>query len=317
MSIVTLTDSQTGSTARIAPELGFNCFEFRAKVGDREIDVLDSVPDFETGGQRSSGSGIPILFPFPNRIRAGKFTWEGREFSLPVSDKFGNAIHGLCLDRPWRVIAQGDDFVTGQFQLSVDAPNRRTLWPTDFTIEVDYELLGNRLRANFRVINPSSQPLPWGLGTHPYFKLPLATTSRVGACLIEVPAAQRWELQDCLPTGERRELDEEHDLRFGAYVDTVQLDDVYTTVQCEGPQFDCLIIDEEAGLQITLTSPPIFREIVVFTPPNRAAVCIEPYTCPTDAINLQAGGIDCGWRTLAPGAEFHTWLDITAGPVLA
>ncbi|MCX7410093.1 MAG: aldose 1-epimerase [Planctomycetales bacterium] len=317
MSIVTLTDSQTGSTARIAPELGFNCFEFRAKVGDREIDVLDSVPDFETGGQRSSGSGIPILFPFPNRIRAGKFTWEGREFSLPVSDKFGNAIHGLCLDRPWRVIAQGDDFVTGQFQLSVDAPNRRTLWPTDFTIEVDYELLGNRLRANFRVINPSSQPLPWGLGTHPYFKLPLATTSRVGACLIEVPAAQRWELQDCLPTGERRELDEEHDLRFGAYVDTVQLDDVYTTVQCEGPQFDCLILDEEAGLQITLTSPPIFREIVVFTPPNRAAVCIEPYTCPTDAINLQAGGIDCGWRTLAPGAEFHTWLDITAGPVLA
>ena len=317
MSIVTLTDSQTGSTARIAPELGFNCFEFRAKVGDREIDVLDSVPDFETGGQRSSGSGIPILFPFPNRIRAGKFTWEGREFSLPVSDKFGNAIHGLCLDRPWRVIAQGDDFVTGQFQLSVDAPNRRTLWPTDFTIEVDYELLGNRLRANFRVINPSSQPLPWGLGTHPYFKLPLATTSRVGAGLFEVPAAQRWELQDCLPTGERRELDEEHDLRFGAYVDTVQLDDVYTTVQCEGPQFDCLILDEEAGLQITLTSPPIFREIVVFTPPNRAAVCIEPYTCPTDAINLQAGGIDCGWRTLAPGAEFHTWLDITAGPVLA
>ena len=317
MSIVTLTDSQTGSTARIAPELGFNCFEFRAKVGDREIDVLDSVPDFETGGQRSSGSGIPILFPFPNRIRAGKFTWEGREFSLPVSDKFGNAIHGLCLDRPWRVIAQGDDFVTGQFQLSVDAPNRRTLWPTDFTIEVDYELLGNRLRANFRVINPSSQPLPWGLGTHPYFKLPLATTSRVGACLIEVPAAQRWELQDCLPTGERRELDEEHDLRFGAYVDTVQLDDVYTTVQCEGPQFDCLILDEEAGLQITLTSPPIFREIVVFTPPNRAAVCIEPYTCPTAALNLQARGIDCGWRTLAPGAEFHTWLDITAGPVLA
>jgi len=316
MSIVTLTDSQTGSTARIAPELGFNCFEFRAKVGDREIDVLDSVPDFETGGQRSSGSGIPILFPFPNRIRAGKFTWEGREFSLPVSDKFGNAIHGLCLDRPWRVIAQGDDFVTGQFQLSVDAPNRLALWPTDFTIEVDYELLGNRLRANFRVINPSSQPLPWGLGTHPYFKLPLATTSRVGACLIEVPAAQRWELQDCLPTGERLELDEEHDLRFGAYVDTVQLDDVYTTVQCEGPQFDCLILDEEAGLQITLTSPPIFREIVVFTPPNRAAVCIEPYTCPTDAINLQAGGIDCGWRTLAPGAEFHTWLDITAGPVL-
>ena len=317
MSIVTITDSQTGSTARIAPELGFNCFEFRAQVGDREIDVLDSMPDFETGGQRSSGSGIPILFPFPNRIRAGRFTWAGREFALPVSDKFGNAIHGLCLDRPWRVLARGDDFVTGQFQLSVDAPDRLAHWPTDFTIEVDYELLRNRLRANFRIINPSAHPLPWGLGTHPYFKLPLSVTSRVGACLMEVPAAQRWELHDCLPTGERLELDEEHDLRFGAYVETVQLDDVYTNVQCEGPQFDCLILDEEAGLQVTLTSPPIFREIVAFTPPKRAAVCLEPYTCPTDAINLHARGIDCGWRTLSPGAEFHTWLDITAGPVIA
>jgi aldose 1-epimerase len=317
MTIVTITDAQTGSLARIAPALGFNCFEFRAVVNGAPIEVLDAVPGFETGGQRSSGSGIPILFPFPNRIRAGRFIWDGREFQLPVSDKFGNAIHGLCLDRPWRVIAQGDNFVSGQFQLSVDAPARLALWPTDFTIEVDYELLGNRLRANFRIINPSSKPLPWGLGTHPYFKLPLAESSRVGACLIEVPAAQRWELHDCLPTGGRLELDDDHDLQYGAYIDTLQLDDVYTSIDCEGPQFDCLLMDEEAGLQVTLTSPPIFREIVAFTPPNRAAVCIEPYTCPTDAINLEARGIDCGWRTLAPGAEFHTWLDITAGPVIA
>jgi aldose 1-epimerase len=76
-------------------------------------------------------------------------------------------------------------------------------------------------------------------------------------------------------------------------------------------------MDERAGLQVIQTCPPIFREIVVFTPPGRAAVCIEPYTCPTDAINLTARGIDCGWRTLGPGSEFHTWIDITAGRVLA
>lgn len=317
MPVLTITDAQTGSTARIAPELGFNCFEFRAMVNNRPVDVLDAVPDFELGGQRPSGSGIPILFPFPNRIRAGQFTWRGKEFSLPVSDKFGNAIHGLCLDRPWRVTAKGDDFVSGQFQLSVDAPDRRHLWPTDFLIEVDYELIHNRLRANFRISNPTDQTLPWGLGTHPYFKLPLGADSSVNRCLIEVPCAQRWELVDCLPTGNRLELDEAFDLRDGAYVDTVKLDDVYTSVTCEGPQFDCLLVDEQAGLQVVLTSPPIFREIVAFTPPNRAAVCIEPYTCPTDAINLTARGIDCGWRTLSPGSEFHTWLDITAGPVLA
>ena len=319
MPILTITDAHTGSTARIAPELGFNCFEFRAMVNGRPVDVLDAAPGFDAGGQRPSGSGIPILFPFPNRIRAGQFAWQGQEFSIlnTVGDKLGNATHGLCLDRPWRVTAKGDDFVSGQFQLSVDAPDRLGMWPTDFLIEVDYELVHNRLRANFRIGNPSDRPLPWGLGTHPYFKLPLGESSRVENCLIEVPCAQRWELIDCLPTGNLLELDEAFDLRDGAYVNTVKLDDVYTTVLCEGPQFDCLLIDEQAGLQVTLTSPPIFREIVAFMPPNRAAVCLEPYTCPTDAINLTARGIDCGWRTLGPGSEFHTWLDITAGPVLA
>lgn len=317
MSVLTITDPHSGSTARIAPELGFNCFEFRAIVGGKPIDVLDAVPGFEAGGQKASGSGIPILFPFPNRIRAGKFQWNGIDYALPTTDKFGNAIHGLCLDRPWRVIEQKDDLVTGQFQLSVDAPDRLKLWPTDFVIEVDYEIVRNRLRANFRIGNPSNKPLPWGLGTHPYFKLPLGSASQVGDCLIEVPSTKRWELVDCLPTGTLLDLDERYDLRDGAYLNVVKLDDVYTAVDCDGPQFDCTVMDERAGLQVIQTCPPIFREIVVFTPPNRAAVCLEPYTCPTDAINLTAGGIECGWRTLGPGSEFHTWIDITAGRVLA
>ncbi|MEI8381153.1 MAG: aldose 1-epimerase [Planctomycetota bacterium] len=317
MTVLTITDPHSGSTARIAPELGFNCFEFRAIVGSRPVDVLDAAPDFLMGGQRPSGHGIPILFPFPNRIRAGKFSWEGKDYQLPTTDKFGNAIHGLCMDRPWRVIEQRDDLVTGQFQLSVDAPDRQHLWPTDFVIEVDYEIVHNRLRANFRIGNPSNRRLPWGLGTHPYFKLPLGAGSGVNHCLVEVPASRRWELIDCLPTGNLLELGESHDLRDGAYVNTVTLDDVYTDIRCDGPQFDCTIMDEQAGLQVVQTCPPIFREIVAFTPPGRAAVCVEPYTCPTDAINLTARGLDCGWRTLGPGSEFHTWIDITAGPVLA
>lgn len=317
MAVLTITDPHSGSTARIAPELGFNCFEFRAMVGGRPVDVLDAVPEFEAGGQKPSGSGIPILFPFPNRIHTGHFQWEGKDYSLPTTDKFGNAIHGLCLDRPWRVIEQKDDLVTGQFQLSIDAPDRLSLWPTDFVIEVDYEIVHNRLRANFRIGNPSNRALPWGLGTHPYFKLPLSPGSRVEDCLIEVPADRRWELTNCLPTGTLLDLDESYDLRDGAYVSTMKLDDVYTSVQCDGPQFDCTVMDEGSGLQVVQTCPPIFREIVVFTPPNRAAVCIEPYTCPTDAVNLTARGQDCGWRSLDPGSEFHTWIDITAGRVLA
>ncbi len=316
MTVITIRDHLSGSTARILPNLGFNCFDFRGVVEGKTVDVLDSVPNFESGNEQPSSSGIPILFPFPNRIRNGKFTWNGNDFALPGTDKWGNAIHGLCMDRPWRVVRQSDDFVTGQFQLSVDAPDRRSLWPADFVIEVDYELVRSRLRARFRILNPDSRPLPWGLGTHPYFKVPLTTESRYDDCLVEVPAQRRWELQDCLPTGKTVALDDSYDLRDGAYLNVLKLDDVYTGLECDGPQFDCLVMDESAGLQVTLTCPPIFREIVAFTPPNRSAVCLEPYTCPTDAINLQTSGLDVGWRVLGPGQEFHTWIDLSVGSVI-
>jgi aldose 1-epimerase len=317
MSIVTLTDTVTGATASIAPQLGFNCFAFRAMVAGRPVDVLDSVPGFAGGQERPSRSGIPILFPFPNRIRGGRFHWRGVDYHLPVTETQPNAIHGFCLDRPWRVIDQGADHVTGQFQLSIDAPERMPYWPADFILEVDYELLHNRLRANFRINNPGPHDLPWGLGTHAYFKAPLGSDSQLGDCTLEAPARKYWRLIDALPTGEILPVDEPRDLRDGAYLDLLKLDDVLTDLEVIGPQFDCVLIDERAGLQVTQTCPPIFRELVAFTPPNRAAICIEPYTCPTDAINLARDGHDVGWRTLAPGSEFHTWIDIAVGPVLA
>ena len=80
MTVITIRDHLSGSTARILPNLGFNCFEFRASVNGNTVDVLDSVPHFESGNQPPSSSGIPILFPFPNRIRAGKFSWNGQDY---------------------------------------------------------------------------------------------------------------------------------------------------------------------------------------------------------------------------------------------
>ena len=320
MSLITLTDPTTGSTARIAPELGFNCFEFTARVRDWTIQVLEADLDFSEGKKRQSGHGIPILFPFPNRIRDSRFMWDDREFVIPADvglhDKNGHAIHGFCLDRPWRVTSQGDRFAVGQFQLSVDAPDRRPLWPADFLIEVKYELRGSALRCDIRIENPDTVPLPWGFGTHPYFRVPLDASSQLANCLIEVPANQEWVLKDCLPTGRLREVPREKDLREGEYLDLLKLDDVLTDLEVEDDVVACAIYDEAAGLQITQQCGSEFREYVVFTPPNRPCVCLEPYTCVTDAINLHARGVKTGLQVLAPSQQAHLWFEITAGTLL-
>jgi len=320
METVLLKDAASGSIARVAVHLGLNCYQFRADLGGQTVDVIDAPADFSDGGQRPSAYGIPILFPFPNRIRGGRFCWDGRQYELSPDvfgyDNTGHAIHGFCLDRPWRVKAQEDHFVVGEFQLSVDAPERLKCWPADCLIEIRYELRGPNLRADVRIANPSDVPLPWGFGTHPYFRLPLAAQGDPDRCLVEVPADQRWELIDCLPTGNRSAVTEENDLREGGYCGELTLDDVYTAVTPGPDSLDCLIIDEQSGLQVLQRCDPVFREIVAYSPPGRSAVCLEPYTCVTDAVNLQQQGIDAGWRVLEPGAEFRTWIEIRAGRVI-
>jgi len=320
MQPLLLRDPATGSCARIAAHLGFNCYEFQAIVGGHPVNVLDAAPDFPDGRQRPSGHGIPLLFPFPNRIRSGKFHWQGRDYTLPSGlvgyDGTGNAIHGFAIDRPWRITAQGENFAVGEFRLSTDAPDRLPCWPGDCSIAVRYEVRGGLLRADVTIANPGDASVPWGFGTHPYFRLPLGTHSDAQMCLVEAPASEEWELIDCLPTGVRRPIDPDKDLREGAYFEGLKLDDVFTGLTPQHNRVECFLLDGKSGLQVSQRWDPVFRELVVYTPPNRDAICLEPYTCVTDAINLAARNIDTGLRTLGPGEEFRTWIEIEAGPIL-
>jgi len=316
MTPLTLQDSTTGSTAQIAVERGFNCFAFQAAVGRRAVDVIASAPDFLSTGERPSGNGSPLLFPFPNRIRQGRYVWDGREYELPLRPGLGHAIHGFALDRPWRLLDRGPAHAAAEFQISRDAPDRLACWPADGLIQATYRLHGTALRLDLRVVNPDVRPFPFGFGTHTYFRLPLGSGSDAGRCLVQAPADEEWALEDCLPTGARRPVSGMTDLRDGARFGDLKLDHLLTGLRREGDRVETVLMDEAAGLEVVQQFGPQFRELTVFTPSWTQAVCLEPYTCATDAVNLQARGIDAGWRVLQPGEEWRGWIQITARPIL-
>ncbi|MDB5388727.1 MAG: Aldose 1-epimerase, partial [Planctomycetaceae bacterium] len=188
------------------------------------------------------------------------------------------------------------------------------LWPADFLIEVVYLLSASRLRSNVKIVNAGDKPLPWGLGTHPYFNVPILAGGDATQSQVQVPANEYWELQDFIPTGRKITVDQRLDLRSGAKLQERPLDDVLTGLKISDGQTEAKVIDKSLGYTVTQIADAIFRECVVFTPPNRSCVCLEPYTCTTNAINLQQQGIDAGWRVLPPGAEFHTWIEIVVSP---
>ena len=162
MDVVEIGCSKSGSSARIAVDRGFNCFQFLAHLPDGTVvDVLCGTEGFAQGGGKSTHYGNPLLFPYPNRIAGGRYSWDGVDYQLSpeqvLFDDTGNAIHGMCLDRPWRVIERTANSVTGAFRLSVDAPDRLPFWPTDAEIQVNYEVIGSCLRSVIRVINSTDQ----------------------------------------------------------------------------------------------------------------------------------------------------------------
>ena len=308
MSIVDISNEQ-GSHARIAVDQGFNCFSFSAVTANgHRVEVLSSAEAFEAGGHPSSRSGIPLLFPYPNRIAGGRYSWDGIDYQLSPErvpfDNTGNAIHGFCIDRSWRVVEQTQSAVTAVFKTSLDAPERLSLWPTDGEIELTYQLNGACLLSIIRIRNPSDVPMPWGFGTHAYFKLPLGSNSTADQCTVYAPVSRVWELNQCLPSGKTRPASIAANLSLSPAFGGLKLDDVYTEIGSENGSVVCRITDPEAKLMVEQRCSTDFREIVAFTPPWTSAVCLEPYTCLTNAINLQQRGIDAGLRILPPG---ETW----------
>lgn len=294
-----------GHRLEVWPAMGFNAYRW-AVAGDPPIEMLWRTANFFEEA-KPSRSGFPILFPFPNRIRDGKFAFEGKEYRLPTRDPAGkNAIHGFVLAAPWQVVYAGADWdsawIVGEVVGSAVAPELANLWPADFRLRVSYRLGKGCLRVEAKAINPGTTPLPMGLGYHPYFR-----TEPFGgdAAIVQLLTKRHWKLDENLPTGESDGVE----LGEVAYRD-VKWDDLFSgfAERFESPTslIPAARMRDAAGEKsLTLSVSPDFPWMVAFTPPHREAVCFEPYTCATDAIHAPVGsGLALGWRQLAPGA---TW----------
>lgn len=310
LSVVEITDPTSGATAKIAPTVGFNCFSFVVPHSKRVIETLYADPGFERGETRPTRSGIPLLFPFPGRIRGAAYTWQGKSYKLEGSPSHGgNAIHGFCNSRPWRVVEHTPLHVTGEFHGSVDAPETLARWPGDYRIRATYEVDGTTLRGTYVIDNPGSSPLPFGFGTHPYFRVPVGG-SKADACLVGFPVSQEWELSNTLPTGKIIDPPQAKEFREGVAFRDLKIDSVFTELDFHGDWASGTIFDPGSGLRTTVTWDRNFRECVVFTPDTRQSVCIEPYSCCPDFFELESRGISTGMQVLSPGESIKYTMEV-------
>mgnify|MGYP002621891160 CR=1 FL=1 len=306
---VVITDASSGARAHVLPAIGFNCFRFEVPTPRGAVDLLWSAPEFVAGQGKPSHSGIPILFPFAGRIGGTSFDFEGRKYELSAGDGQGNAIHGFLLDRPWRVAEQTADRVVGTFQASQDDPALLEHWPADFRATAEYRVAGNALHLKITFENPDDKPLPFGLGIHPYFRVPLASDNAAD-CRVTVPVEYGWELEGLLPTGRTTSPPAARDLSGGMRFGDMKLDNVFGGLSFAARHCTATVADPTSGLTTSLRFDEQFTTCVVYNPPHREAVCVEPYTTLPDAFRLIDQAIDPHLCVLAPGASFETQFEI-------
>jgi aldose 1-epimerase len=314
-----LTDRETRAEARIVPPWGNNATHFRvAPPGrrvDEPIDVLLPPADAADLGPGGYGAGNPILFPFPNRVRGGTYTFEGRSYRLDLNEPGrGNHIHGLVGRLGWTVEAAGASDDAGAWQrasLRLDEhPEVARQYPFPCRLAVTSRLQEGVLIQDAAVTNTGPTRLPMGYGTHPWFPATLLGGRRSGT-EVRVPGSRNWELVDLVPTGRTVAVDEpagragKYDLRRWRALGEDEYDDVYTDlIRRPDGWSEAGIRYPNLGLELVVEAGPEFREWVIYAPAARPVVCLESYTGTTNAVNLQAQGIDAGLVVLEPGA---TW----------
>lgn len=347
-----LRDTARRAEAVLYPALGNNCTEFRTTPGpdgkdsagadSAPVDVFlpPATPDELTTGSPFH-SGQPILFPFPNRVRNGEFTFEGRAVHMEGLLKkgwdrgAGQAIHGLVADKAWTVEkaeGEADGAVVRAF-LQLDAfADIAEQYPYPCRLTVTYRLREGVLEMHIEVANTGDHTLPMGFGIHPWFpvslqpgkKMPEAfgeiTSEQRERAQVHVPAAGLWELEKLMPTGTILSLDDlpEYDLRAFRPLDGLALDHVFTRVQHRADGWsEGGLRDPETGVEMFLAASEPFREWVLYAPTTRHVIALEPYTCVTDAVNLEPKGIDAGLIALPAGqtwnGEIHFGLRRTKG----
>lgn len=271
---------QHGQRTAVVVEVGGGLRRY--SVADRE--VLDGFGP----GERADGGRGQALIPWPNRVRDGRYEWEGETLQLPLNETaLGHAIHGLVRWRNWEVLAWEPSRLTFGLRL-FPMPG----YPFTLGLAIEYELNDAGLRVRTRAENLGTRACPYGVGFHPYLTLgrPIDTAR------LTLPA-QRALVTDerAIPISSEPVAGTPLDFREPREIGALALD------TCFGD----LLRDEDGRARITLTDDAAsatlwlgdaYRYVMVYTGDTlrvvarrRRGLAVEPMSCAPNAFASAEG----------------------------
>lgn len=232
------------------------------------------------------------LVPFVNRIRGSRFRFRGRDVALsPNMAGDANVLHGQGWLNPWQVLFASEDAAELVFE------HQAGEWPWTYEARQHIALDAQGLSVRLACLNTSVEPMPCGLGQHPYF--PCGPDTR-----IDTSVSFAWEIDEqVLPTKtapavgrfdlhDRKVCGQELDHGFAGWGGSARISD---------PDWPVALI----------MSSPEARFFQLYSPNAGGLFVAEPVSHANAALNApEEEWAELGLRVLAPGEEMHLTMRI-------
>jgi len=236
------------------------------------------------------------LVPYVNRIRDGRFAFRGREVRLtPNMAGDPSPLHGQGWLNPWTVEEASERSAVLTFQ---HEPGE---WPWTYAARQEFALDQRGLSIRLSCRNKSDEPMPCGLGQHPYFPCGRETKldTRVSHVwtvdeqllpVEKVPAEGRYDLRKRLVCGQVL------DNGFGGWGGLAWMGD-------PGWPYELVLSSASAGF------------FQLYSPPEGGIFVAEPVTHANAALNApESEWPELGMRVLQPGQEMGLDMRIEVVP---
>ncbi len=268
----------------VSPHFGSNMVLF--KVGECEL-----IRCQKSVLQKKGFTGNYVLFPFPNRIEAKKYEFDGQKYDLSFINRFDiqDLVHGFVFDQIWNY----DDPVIEEEAVSLKTYIDITIqsdifkmYPYECRLELEYKVTKYGVKVDYSVVNASNRKMPFGFGLHPYF----STLGNKDNVLVTLPAKYVMETNDRLiPSGKLIDVQNtRYDLRIPTELQKLNFDHVFTNLEKKKYAH---IFYKAQNLKLNFETSNDFTHLVLYTGKvNDQFLCMENQTCSTDAVNLYNKG---------------------------
>jgi aldose 1-epimerase len=247
-------------------------------VGDREI--LDGYAEEDL----CPGGAGQVLVPWPNRLRDGRYTFQGTTYQLPLTEPpTHSALHGLVRFVRWHLVEQHPDRVTIGFDLPAQPG-----YPWTIRLTTTYAVGDGGLTVIHEAQNLDETPAPFGIGVHPYFMPPGGSVDEV---LLSIPARTRLLTDSrALPIGAAKVADSEWDYMAARRLGGARLDLAFGDVVTDEFGRSTVTMSSAQGETVRIWADGSFRWWQMYTADTqdgdrrRRSIAAEPMTCPPDAL---------------------------------